>query len=186
MIYIIYTVLLTIFFLISYFYYLSIINHNTNMKKDGWTKFDEDSPIKELPKKTNWYAYLSLLMVGMFVLFIVSRILLCGFSEKEYKNLEVPITNHIQSDGYKYLLYIGDKLEYIPITSVDIIVNNNISTPYIEGYYSRTIKNVVPYSKLFFLNRTEKKIGEWEEKSCGCGGKYKLIVDKKYEIKNIN
>ena len=129
----------------------------------------------------------SLMMIGLFGLFIISRIVLCSNRDIEYKNLEVPITNdYIQSDGERYFLYIEGELKYLSIFSVDIIVNSNINTPYIENYYSRRIKYALPHSNYFFLyNRKEDVIGEWKDSNCGCGTNYKLIVDKEYEIKNI-
>lgn len=186
MIYIIFLILLNLLFFISYQHRRYVIKYNKEIREESkkWDEFDVGELKKVYPVMSR-EVMIWLNIIGLFLIFIVGRFTLCGHSIIEYKNQEVIFTSdYIQSDGTQYLLYIDNKLEYIPILSVNIIVNTDITNPYFKDYYSRSIKEAIPYHNLFFMfNRKIDKVTEWDV-DCRCSN-YILVLDKQYDIKNI-
>lgn len=186
MYYLEFIILATVIPLVTLIWNKFVKNQNDIIMENN-REFDENTPYKKfLPKITVNYIWFYVL--GIFAIFIMSRVHLCKHkTPNEYKHQEVVFENdYIQSDGNNYLMYIDNKLEYIPISSVNIHVDESVSTPRIENYYYRWIKKAVPKHKEYFLfNRKVDRVGEWKETGCGCGGDYNLIVDRQYEIKNI-
>ena len=162
--------------------YNKVVKDQNNIIMENNREFNENVPYKK------FFPYVTpniiwLYVIGLFAIFIVGRFTLCGQSETEYKNQEVQMTSDglLQLDSENYYVYIKNELTKLPKSITEIIVDESISTPYIQDYYNRHVKFGIPNWKLFFLyNRKETKITDWEVDMCGCGGSYTLITDKKY------
>jgi len=189
MAYIIFLVAFSMVHLLMLLYNKKVRNQNDIIMLNN-REFDEDEPYKKFitPMSKNTFIWLN--VVGLFVLFLVSRFMLVGLSETEYKSIDVVIPNEeliIDANNNSYLMYVEGKLTSFDMNQMEGIVDNSTSTPYIQNYYMRTIKLAVKNHIMFFhFNRTENKIGEWKKtyESCGCGGgDLTLVLPKEYKIK---
>jgi len=151
-------------------------------------EYNENTPYKKfLPKVTPNVIWVYI--VGLFVIFIMGRIILCGKSETEFKNQKIELSGNgvLQIDSESYFIYIKNELVELPKGYTEIIIDESIDTPYIQDYYSRQIKYAIPNWKLFLLyNRKVDRVTDWKIGNCGCGGKYTLILDKKYQLQNLD
>ena len=151
-------------------------------------EYNENTPYKKfLPKVTPNVIWVYI--IGLFVIFIIGRFTLCGKSETEFKNQKIELTGDgvLQLDSENYFVYIKNELVELPKGYTEIIIDESIDIPYIQDYYSRKIKYAIPNWKLFLLyNRKVDRVTDWETGSCGCGGSYTLILDKKYQFQNLD
>jgi len=169
-------------------YNKTVRNQNDIIVKDN-REYGENTPYKKFINSPSRDMIIWSYIIGLFILFIISRITLCGLSETEYKSLDVIIPNTeltIDTENNNYLMYVDGELKGFDMNQMKVIVDNSITKPNIKNYYTRTTKLAVNNYKNFFLyNRKENKVGEWVEtyESCGCGGAdMTLVLPKEYKI----
>jgi len=175
--------------------YLFILLYNKKVRNQNDAimlnnrEFDEDTPYKKFIPKMSKDTFIWMGIMGLFVIFIISRFTLCGLSETEFKNQKIELTGDgvLQLNSENYFVYIKNELVELPKGYTEIIIDETVDSPYIQDYYSRRIKHAIPNWELFLLyNRKVDKVTDWKKGECGCGGGYTLILDKKYQLQNLD
>lgn len=188
MAYITFIITLGMLFLLASIYNKTVRDQNTLITKNN-RDYDEDTPYKKFIKIPSIPAIIWSFSIGLFIIFIISRISLCGLSETEYKSVGVIIPDEelrIDTENNNYMMYVDGELIGFDMAYMKVIVDNSINTPHIKNYYARTTKKAVNNPNTYFLyNRKEDKVGEWKKTfdNCGCGGAdLTLVLPKEYKI----
>lgn len=140
------------------------------------------------------YSAISIMWTNLCIValvFIIGIIVKAGTTEMEYKNADVTLANNqIQTNGLWYNLYVDNELVSIKKSSLVVVVEQGITSPYITNYYSRKVQEPIKSFRLFFFyNRKYKRTTEWSNISgcnCSCSNERKLVLDKEYPIKDIS
>ena len=174
-----------------YIYNYVAKNQNIIIKETN-DEFGEDTPYKKLLNFPETQVIIGSTFTGLFILFIVSRIMLCGNSYNEFKDKPIDFDKgYIEFNHDSYIILVDGHLKEYKLTNTKVLITDKVSSPVIKDYYKRHVKKAIKNHNLYFLyNRKVDTYSEWEvvkNSSCGCSDKKLIIMtEKQYEMKRIN